>query len=180
MCDFAGFALGSLGMKILRFEKRLAVVAVPQIPGVRFRWPTGPDDVTAWLRLRREAFAGMLAPGRDWTAADFEREFTSRPWWTAEAMWLAETVASPAVVGSVVLGRSGRSPDDRPSIQWLMVAPEFRGRGLGRALLAAAERAACDRGETSLTLETHADWRDAVRLYEQTGWVRWPERGAKA
>jgi len=160
-------------MKILRFEKRPTHdTSVPRAAGIQLRCPAGPADIGAWLRLRTEAFAGMVAAGREWSAADFEREFTSRPWWRAEAMWLAEAVDSPAVVGSVVLGRSGRPPDDRPCIQWLMVDPEYRRRGIGAALLAAAELAALERGETVLTLETHADWRDAIRLYERSGWVR--------
>jgi ribosomal protein S18 acetylase RimI-like enzyme len=86
-------------------------------------------------------------------------------------MWLAETMETATVVGSVTLGRSGRPPDDRACLAWLMVDPEYRRRGIGAALVRAVERAAMEQGETELVLETHADWREAVRLYERLGYV---------
>lgn len=74
-------------------------------------------------------------------------------------------------IGAVALGRAGRPPHDRISLQWLMVAPMQRRRGIGRALIAVVEQAAWDAGERELSLETHADWRGALRLYEHCGYV---------
>jgi ribosomal protein S18 acetylase RimI-like enzyme len=166
-------------MKILQLRKRLERPTDPMIQPseVRLRPFAGPGDIAAWLTLRAAAFAGAIAEGRPWTAEDFQREFLSRPWWRAESMWLAEAETempggTSAVVGSVVLGRSGRPPRDRACLQWLMVAPAYRRRGIGRALVARAEREALERGETEITLETHADWREAVRLYDRLGYVR--------
>ena len=47
-----------------------------------------------------------------------------------------------------------------------------RGRGLGRRLLAAAERSAAGQGITLLVLDTEAD-SDAERLYRSAGWQRY-------
>jgi ribosomal protein S18 acetylase RimI-like enzyme len=51
----------------------------------------------------------------------------------------------------------------------LAVLPEFRGRGVGRALLAAAEARARARGCAKLTLEVREDNARARALYEQCG-----------
>lgn len=51
----------------------------------------------------------------------------------------------------------------------LAVLAEFRGRGVGRALLSAAEQHARERGCAKLTLEVREDNAGARRLYEQYG-----------
>lgn len=52
----------------------------------------------------------------------------------------------------------------------LAVRPDRAGRGLGQALLAAAERRALACGCTRVRLEVRADNRPAQRLYERTGY----------
>ena len=54
----------------------------------------------------------------------------------------------------------------------LVSAPQARGRGLGRALLAAAEREARRRHCRSMRLEVRADNPDAIDLYERNGYAR--------
>lgn len=51
----------------------------------------------------------------------------------------------------------------------LAVLPEFRGRGVGRALLAAAEERARAKGCAKLTLEVREDNARARQLYEARG-----------
>jgi ribosomal protein S18 acetylase RimI-like enzyme len=148
------------------------------VPGVTIR-PfngAGPDsgdaEARAWLALREATFAGLVATGRSWTPDDFRREFTAKPWWKPERMLLAVAAENggEAIVGTVTLGRFGRPPDDHASVQWLMVRPEHRRRGIGKLLLATIERQAFAAGETMLTLETHAAWSDVVRLYRAAGY----------
>lgn len=55
------------------------------------------------------------------------------------------------------------------NIHDLAVLPGYRGRGVGRALLTAAERHAVDRGCCKLTLEVQDDNRPARRLYQRFG-----------
>ncbi len=52
------------------------------------------------------------------------------------------------------------------------VVPELRGRGVGRALLAAVERKARDLGCCKLTLEVLENNKPARQLYESCGFVR--------
>lgn len=169
---------------LLRLQKTLDfTTGVVPVPGVSVRTFNGSKDVDRWLALRSAAFAEFNAAGRPWTAADFHREFTAKPWWRPEFMWFATEVLAhgeppgtiePAtsICGAVTLARTGRPPQDQASVAWLMVAPTHRNRGIARALLAALEAEAWKAGERTLVLETHAAWTAAVRLYESAGYVR--------
>ncbi len=93
------------------------------------------------------------------------------------------------VVGSVVLSphaspRTGVMPGPRGSphagagkahLSKLFVAAEARGRGVGRALLAHAVAEARAHGIRRLDLETRSVFREAIGLYEATGWTRGPD-----
>ena len=56
-------------------------------------------------------------------------------------------------------------------VQDMYVLPELRGRGIGAALLAAAEDEARARGAERLTLTVSADNADARRIYERHGYA---------
>ncbi len=51
----------------------------------------------------------------------------------------------------------------------LIVKPDHRGRGLGRALLEAARRVACEQGAGELHINTETENEVAVRLYSSCG-----------
>jgi putative acetyltransferase len=57
----------------------------------------------------------------------------------------------------------------------LFVDVASRGHGLGRRLLARAVDEARARGYRRIDLETRTIFREAVHLYEATGWVRGPD-----
>jgi GNAT superfamily N-acetyltransferase len=167
---------------VLHFAKSLAFEPITRdVPGLEIRPFRDEADVDAWLALREAAFAGLVKSARPWTQADFRREFTGKPWWSPEHCWFATlsesnlTVDSPGmgspIAGSVVLGRSGRPPDDEACVMWLMVHPTWRRRGVGRALLTILEQAVWNAGEQRIVLETHRNWRDAVQLYQQCGYA---------
>lgn len=76
------------------------------------------------------------------------------------------------VTGSVQLGlclrENGRH---RAELQKLLVHTRARRRGLGRALMAAAERAALEMRRTLLYLDTEPD-QPAEKMYRLLGWIR--------
>ncbi len=84
--------------------------------------------------------------------------------------WVADLAGVP--VGSVVLTPDGKG---EAKLTKLFVDASYRGRGIGRRLLLHAVAEGRARGLQRLHLETRAAYREAVRLYEATGWVRGPD-----
>ncbi len=72
-------------------------------------------------------------------------------------------------VGSVSLKLDDlpERPDLNPWLASFIVTPDYRGRGIGRLLIRAAEAAAKEAGVTRLYLFTHT----ANALYEKEGWT---------
>lgn len=57
-------------------------------------------------------------------------------------------------------------------LQKLYLTDRAKGRGLGRRLMEEAEKAALQKGYRRLYLETHTNLREAILLYEKTGFRR--------
>lgn len=99
------------------------------------------------------------------------REIAGRPNFIPEATWLAchhtpsAWQACGTVQGLMVSPREG-------AIQNLGVHPDYRGQGVGRALLAAALEGFRSVGCTHAQLEVTVQNTAAVRLYEQMGFRR--------
>ncbi len=99
---------------------------------------------------------------------------------------VAEDMASGAIVGTVqVVFAVADNQPHRADLAKMLVVRRARRRGLGTALLQAAECAARDAGKTLLVLDTVTDG-DAERLYARLGWQRggvipgyalWPNGG---
>jgi GNAT superfamily N-acetyltransferase len=68
-------------------------------------------------------------------------------------------------------GAIRRHGEDECEVKRMYVAPEARGRGVARALLAALEEAAAGFGYRRLVLETGVQQPEAIALYESEGWT---------
>jgi GNAT superfamily N-acetyltransferase len=115
--------------------------------GVSFLHPLAPAKARAFWRL---------------VAADVETG--------SRALLVAED--DTGIVGTVQLGLD--QPENQPhraDLVKLLVKRRTRGRGVGTALLAAAEEAARSCGKSLLVLDTN-EGSDAERLYAGNGWVR--------
>jgi GNAT superfamily N-acetyltransferase len=75
------------------------------------------------------------------------------------------------IVGTaqIILAQPENQPH-RGDLAKMLVHRRARRRGIGEALLAAAERSALEAGKTLLVLDTASD--DAERLYVRAGWQR--------
>ncbi|MGW0844680.1 N-acetyltransferase family protein [Streptomyces sp. NPDC002787] len=138
------------GPHILSLAGELANLLTDTVDGgasIGFLAPLGRAAAVAWWRERADAVsAGGLAV---WVAREGDR-----------------------VVGTVSLVFPDKpNSRHRAELVKLMVHRDGRGQGLGRALLATAERAAVDAGITLLHLDTETD-SPAERLYGKAGWTR--------
>jgi GNAT superfamily N-acetyltransferase len=88
-----------------------------------------------------------------------------------ERMVFAAEDTDGTIVGTVqiILAQPENQPH-RGDLAKMLVHRRARKRGIGAALLAAAERGALGAGKTLLVLDTASG--DAERLYERMGWVR--------
>jgi GNAT superfamily N-acetyltransferase len=88
-----------------------------------------------------------------------------------ERVLLAAEDAMGTIVGTVqvILDQPENQPH-RGDIEKMLVHRQVRRRGIGAALLAAAERSALSAGKTLLVLDTASG--DAERLYARQGWQR--------
>jgi len=85
---------------------------------------------------------------------------------------LLVAVDDDQAIGSVQLGLATKpNALHRGEVQKLIVHPDARRRGLGRALMERIEEAARRRGRTLLVLDTKRG-DDAERLYPSMGWSR--------
>jgi ribosomal-protein-alanine N-acetyltransferase len=97
--------------------------------------------------------------------------------WT-EQTWWAELAGRPRrdyVVladGDEVLGYAGLDHGGEVAdVMTVAVAPQARGRGLGRLLLETLERRALEHGASHVMLEVRADNTAAIGLYERAGYA---------
>ncbi|MGA8278307.1 MAG: ribosomal protein S18-alanine N-acetyltransferase [Rhodanobacteraceae bacterium] len=131
---------------------------------------TGPLSVTRVRRARATDLAALV----ELENRVFETErITPRQWRRylagASVEVLVATCAG-AAVGAAVLFFRAKSNTAR--LYSIALADEVRGRGIGTALLASAERAARHRGITRMVLEVRSDNVAAQGLYERRGYRR--------
>ncbi len=131
-------------------------------------------DEPAFIALLRDAVdagasVGYLAPLRDDDGRTFWRSVTSQ---LAEGRVLLGAYVDGRLVGSVQLDPVAKpNGRHRAEVQKLLVLREFRGRGIGRALMAAVERKAAELERWLLVLDT-VPGQPAEALYEGIGYRR--------
>lgn len=136
--------------------------------------PAGPGDVPALAALlvrtvEDGASIGFMAPLSAERAAAFWTGVLAEMAGGRRAVLVA--VDAGGVVGSVQVAVDlPANQPHRGDLQKMMVDPGWRRRGIGAALLRAAEAAAADAGRTLLVLDTASP--EAERLYQRDGWQR--------
>ena len=127
-----------------------------------------PADVAEWHVLQlacwvaeQHANPGVHIPPLHETLEDV------RGWWS---QWQVRVLRTPDASARLVGGFRGRVDDDGAwEVGRLMVAPDLRGRGLGRALLEACE-ALAPAGTTACTLITGEGSERNHRIYRRAGY----------
>jgi ribosomal protein S18 acetylase RimI-like enzyme len=121
--------------------------------------PFADADETAVIALWRRA--GLTRPWND-PGTDVARKRRVQP----ELFLVA--VEDEVVVGTVMAGYEGH----RGWVNYLAVEPSSRRRGIGRALMAAAEAGLVALGCPKLSVQVRADNPAAVAFYERLGFGR--------
>ncbi|HEY1106873.1 MAG TPA: GNAT family acetyltransferase [Agromyces sp.] len=121
--------------------------------------PFAVDDTEAVVALWRSA--GLVKPWND-PYLDIERKLTVQP-----ELILVAVDGDGALVGTAMVGYEGH----RGWVNYLAVADPARGTGLGRALMAEAERLLVERGCPKLNLQVRTSNTDVIAFYERLGYA---------
>ncbi len=147
---------GEGGMRIRPFEvgETDAVVALWEAAGLLRPWNDPRKDIVRKLSVQPELFlVAELDPAEVWAAAGAGE---------------AASGAAPRVVGTAMVGYDGH----RGWVNYLAVEPRLQGRGVGRALMAEAERALAERGCPKLNLQLREGNTAAAAFYDALGYHR--------
>ena len=131
-------------------------------------------DEPAFVELLKDsvdsgASIGFLAPLPVAEGREFWRAVRSE---LAEGRVLLGAYVEGKLVGSVQLAPVAKAnARHRAEVQKLLVLQAFRGRGIAKALIAAAERKAVELGRWLLVLDS-VQRQPAEKLYERLGYVR--------
>jgi ribosomal protein S18 acetylase RimI-like enzyme/predicted double-glycine peptidase len=138
-------------------------VSTSSPPAVSIRAGTA-DDLPALLLLEERCFASDRANRRQL------RHLLTR---ANAAVVVAEDAGTGAVLGDVIVLFSRGTATAR--LYSIAVAPEARGRAVGRALLAAAEAEAWHRERAWMRAEIRKDNAPSIALFESAGYRRFGE-----
>ena len=173
--------------------------AAPEQHGIRVRAHLDPGDAATWPVVRRARtdelagvaalFAPGLAPYRGTDADPLLDAYLTdlediRPRFEVAEVYLAldrgRTVGSVSFYPDVRLEGWSNLPAGWSGFRALVVHPDARGSGIGRALLETCIARTRAVGAPVLGLHTIELLADAVRLYERLGFVRCPEFDLRA
>jgi ribosomal protein S18 acetylase RimI-like enzyme len=135
-----------------------------------------PADAQAYRALMLEAYA---ATPDAFTSTVAERQAMPPTWWEARlAEGAADQRVCGAFVGDALAGAAGIAFEQRERTRHkallfgMVVRPDFRGRGIGKALVEAVLREAAQAPFTRVVQLTVSDTNSAARrLYEGCGFV---------
>jgi acetyltransferase len=114
---------------------------------------------------------GFLPPLARGEAARYWQEVEAAIERSSRRLWVARE-ANGGIIGTVQLSLETRpNGSHRAEVMKLMVLGDHRRRGIGRALMQAAEEEARRLGRTTLVLDTRAG-DPSEELYRSMGWTR--------
>jgi GNAT superfamily N-acetyltransferase len=130
--------------------------------------PMSESDVEAAVALIARA---MNADEGRWAARTMDFHFGCRRHGLDDGRVYYLCRQAGGVRGLVGLHHVIWGPEENVWLAWFAVDPDCQGQGLGRRMLTAVERLACERGYRKLLVETydHNHFDKARRFYESNG-----------
>lgn len=137
-------------------------------PQIRIRTELQPGDLGYIIYLH-----GVLYPREYGLGGTFEADVAIRfgefvKSYDASKDYVAIAEAEDHIVGSIVV--DGES-EELALIRWFLVHPDMRGRGVGRELINGALAFCREHGFKKVRLWTMNEFKAAVHLYKQAGFV---------
>jgi ribosomal protein S18 acetylase RimI-like enzyme len=132
--------------------------------------PGRRGDARSFLELWRAVVAEGIYVRTDVVThgvAFYRRQFFRRPWTRDQASIVA--VAGDRVIGHLTVSREEGSSTRHVASLGMTVAPDWRGKGVGSALLAEAIRWAGEVGVEKLALSVYPHNERALSLYRKFG-----------
>ena len=137
--------------------------------------PATPDDFATVRELTTAAYvtAGHIDPGSSYAQVLIDMEAREAGLYVAEV--------DGQVAGAVNIVRPGSTQsqvayDNEGEFRMLAVAPQYQGRGIGRALVQYVLDKAQGQGLDRVAITTMASMTTAQAMYESMGFYRAPER----
>ena len=154
---------------IAAVRKEIDITTSLQCQGLVIRRELRPGDVEAIGDLHDRVYRNEYGAGEDWVYWERVRleQHVARGWPRERALgsiWLVELDGALGGCLALVL----RCPNVG-NLDWFVLAPELRGRGLGRWLVSALIDEACARGMETLKVETFSALVAAARIYREAG-----------
>jgi RimJ/RimL family protein N-acetyltransferase len=133
-----------------------------------------PGDAERLVELAREVGAeqeGWLITSGEWRSPSAERRYLKAIRKHPDvAVFVAES--NGGIVGRLTISRDAHPASEHVADLGLMVSREHRRRGIGLALMEAAEQWAREAGIRKLELHVFPHNLPAIRLYEKLGYER--------
>jgi ribosomal protein S18 acetylase RimI-like enzyme len=140
-----------------------------------------PQEYEEAGRITADAYREFVRPGE--TAWEDYLGHIADVAGRADRTTVLVAVEDGRILGSATIEVDGRIDEsdgplaqEQVEIRMLGVAPGARGRGVARALMAACEQRARERGRTLVTLHTTPRMPAAQRMYERLGYDRGADR----
>ena len=135
--------------------------------GATARTEMRPGDIGEIIRLH-----GLLYPSEHGYSMEFEayvaKTFSSYRWplGSRERLWIVEKAG--AVLGCIAIVKAS---EKEAQLRWLLLHPDMRGHGLGKALVTEAVSFSRENGYDSVILWTEGSLETATTLYRRAGFA---------
>jgi mycothiol synthase len=172
-------AMGFTSSRVVWQMRRSLLAPIPAVnlpAGFTLRtFKPGRDD-ESWVAVNNRAFTGHPDQG-SWSITDLHWRM-AEPWFDADGFFLGIDDTTGGIAGFVwtkVHGPHSGTGDHESTGEAYVVGvdPDYQGRGLARALMAAALRFLRKQGLSQAMLYVDADATAAITLYEGLGFARW-------